>query len=384
MLSIGGLKAAAKRTAFNEKSNVSKDLTKASEVSIIGNKVESDKADKVEQVEKVTIKESDIAKDTLVEKPAALLRPAQRPLNGNGKTTLNAAAPPYIPSAIPFLPIQQAVKRNNSKKAPIYIDNAMPVEQAVTYPTNEAVNDGPKEAIVVPAPLHLNVGPRQHKSQPELKPEQPILRRTQSRSLDGAAPEFQVGAPIAIPHVLPPLPALPALPSYQHVSEQQHKGIGHGHGHGVQPTTSFQLKMDEALVAEYLEDEEPKIVRDAATRTQQEKILAGATEPEEYSEEDSEEFYDEHGYTTGYSFRSRGGDNTTGGVTQVIVPRWNKKICEELDAAKTTTIDNRPQEEVEDEAWDTSMVAEYGDEIFQYMRELEVCPAIPLYHLVMV
>ena len=36
-------------------------------------------------------------------------------------------------------------------------------------------------------------------------------------------------------------------------------------------------------------------------------------------------------------------------------------------------------EELEDEAWDTTMVAEYGDEIFDYMRNLEVCTA---WHLV--
>ena len=28
--------------------------------------------------------------------------------------------------------------------------------------------------------------------------------------------------------------------------------------------------------------------------------------------------------------------------------------------------------DVDDETWDTTMVAEYGDEIFQYMRDLEV------------
>ena len=371
MLTIGGIKAAAKRTAFNEKTNVSKVLTKGSEVSAIGIKVDSDKADKVEVAEKVISKDPDTTKGPLSEKPAALLRPAQRPLNGNGKTTLNAAAPPYVPSAIPVLPTQPAVKRNNTKKAPIYIDNAAPIEQAVTHPTEETVNYPAKEAasyapqqnIVVPAPAQLNVGPRQHKSQPDLKPEQPILRRTQSKSLDGAAAEFQVGAALPIPHVLPPLPALPVLPSYQHVSEQ--------HGHGAQSAASYQQKMEDALVAEYLEDEAPKIIRDTVTRMQQEKILAGAGELEEYSDGDSEEFYDEQGYTTAYSLRSRG-DNTTGGITQVVVPKWSKKVWDELDAARIITNDNRSQEEVEDEAWDTSMVAEYGDEIFEYMRELEV------------
>ena len=33
---------------------------------------------------------------------------------------------------------------------------------------------------------------------------------------------------------------------------------------------------------------------------------------------------------------------------------------------------HQTEEELEEEAWDVSMVAEYGDEIFAYMRELEV------------
>jgi hypothetical protein len=98
------------------------------------------------------------------------------------------------------------------------------------------------------------------------------------------------------------------------------------------------------------------------------------SEPEEYwEEEEEEELYDEQGYTTAHSYRSRG-DNTTGGATTVLFPKVTNKVKKELALAKDIVESSRTAEEIEDEQWDTSMVAEYGDEIFHYMRELEVCP----------
>jgi G2/mitotic-specific cyclin 3/4 len=92
---------------------------------------------------------------------------------------------------------------------------------------------------------------------------------------------------------------------------------------------------------------------------------------EEYwDEEEDEEYYDADGYTTARSLRSRG-DNTTGGVTLVLAPRITAKTKRELEAAKIFVEANRSDEDVEDEQWDTSMVAEYGDEIFEYMHSLE-------------
>ncbi|KAL1798390.1 hypothetical protein ACET3X_002427 [Alternaria dauci] len=92
---------------------------------------------------------------------------------------------------------------------------------------------------------------------------------------------------------------------------------------------------------------------------------------EEYwDEEEDEEYYDADGYTTARSLRSRG-DNTTGGVTLVLAPRITAKTKRELEAAKIFVEANRSDEDVEDEQWDTSMVAEYGDEIFEYMHALE-------------
>ena len=95
-------------------------------------------------------------------------------------------------------------------------------------------------------------------------------------------------------------------------------------------------------------------------------------EPAEYwPVEEDEEYYDADGYTTTRSFRSRG-DNTTGPVTLVICPRVTTRIQEELAAAKAFVESTKSFDDIEEECWDTTMVAEYGDDIFDYMRTLEV------------
>lgn len=97
-------------------------------------------------------------------------------------------------------------------------------------------------------------------------------------------------------------------------------------------------------------------------------------EAEEYwDEEDDEDLYDEQGYTTAHSFRSYGDNTAT--ATTLVVPKKTAKVQRELEAAKLFVDSNRPQEDIDEEEWDVSMVAEYGEEIFEYMRELEVSDA---------
>ena len=97
-------------------------------------------------------------------------------------------------------------------------------------------------------------------------------------------------------------------------------------------------------------------------------------EPEEYwdDEEDDELYEEDEGFVTARSCKSRG-DNTTGGATTILFPKINPKIKNELATAKVLTEERKTYQELEDEAFDTSMVAEYGEEIFSYMKELEVC-----------
>lgn len=65
-------------------------------------------------------------------------------------------------------------------------------------------------------------------------------------------------------------------------------------------------------------------------------------------------------------------------VKSVGVPRFTPHIMAELQAAAVITRNTISQEEVDEETWDVSMVAEYGDEIFEYMKELEVGANIDL------
>ncbi|KAI0205397.1 cyclin-like protein [Astrocystis sublimbata] len=88
--------------------------------------------------------------------------------------------------------------------------------------------------------------------------------------------------------------------------------------------------------------------------------------------DEGEDQYDERGFTTAHSYPSRG-DNTTGGVTTVMFPpRITKKGQAELEKAKQIVESRRTAEEIQEDAWDVSMVAEYGDEIFAYMKQQEL------------
>ncbi|TGZ80579.1 A/B/D/E cyclin [Ascodesmis nigricans] len=77
------------------------------------------------------------------------------------------------------------------------------------------------------------------------------------------------------------------------------------------------------------------------------------------TEEDNEDYTDYHRVTAG--------DNTTGATTQVLIPKWTAKAKKELEylSTKFSAYD-------EEDEGDISMVAEYGEEIFEYMRTLEI------------
>ncbi|KAJ4509757.1 B-type cyclin [Exophiala dermatitidis] len=99
--------------------------------------------------------------------------------------------------------------------------------------------------------------------------------------------------------------------------------------------------------------------------------LARRVEHEEYWDDEDDDNYEEEDYVTARSFRSRG-ENTTGAATAVLFPQMNQRARKEIAAAKQLVEATRSPEEVEDECYDTSMVAEYGDEIFKYMKQLEL------------
>ena len=89
---------------------------------------------------------------------------------------------------------------------------------------------------------------------------------------------------------------------------------------------------------------------------------------DDYDEEYEEELYEANQTMT----RSGVTDNTTGGATVVLCPKHTEQTLREIEEARQVVESTRTPEDIEDDQWDTSMVAEYGDEIFEYMRTLEV------------
>jgi hypothetical protein len=96
----------------------------------------------------------------------------------------------------------------------------------------------------------------------------------------------------------------------------------------------------------------------------------GSHVPSAYEVDDVEDALDSDGYTTARSWGLSG--DLTNGHTTVFNPRCTEKVQAELDAAAAHVIATRSVDDIEEEYWDTSMVAEYGDEIFSYMHDLEV------------
>lgn len=339
MLGANGLKVAAKRTAFGDVSNTAKNLLNPNDDPItIG------KNNGTEVLQKPLAPP---------EKSAAFLRPAQRPLAGvKGFLTNSSTTQPSGTTAASIKPLavdaQQASTKSRtlSRRATTIYKDPVLTESDEAQPVAPAIlqNNAPI------APVHQNLGPRQHKSQPQLKRDEPLLRRTQSKHV-GTAAGVSCGEQISV------------ASNYQGVTEEQPGPVEEHNQESVG---------DEGQEVQQAEEVSIQMHEDIEREDKQLPPLPLVSEPEEYwEEEEEEEVYDEQGYTTAHSYRSRG-DNTTGGATIVLFPKVTNKVKKELAIAKDIVENSRTPEEIEDEAWDTSMVAEYGDEIFSYMRELEV------------
>ena len=121
--------------------------------------------------------------------------------------------------------------------------------------------------------------------------------------------------------------------------------------------------------AQYLVQQQQEGALMQVSKTAEPMITVPQTQvPEQFYDVEEDEFDYEDGYTTA---RSLGMYNSTGDFTTVLAPKYTDKIKAEIQAAKMHVEATRPAEDIEDEQWDTSMVAEYGDEIFEYMRGLE-------------
>lgn len=244
----------------------------------------------------------------------AFLRPPQRPLNGL-KTSSTAQG---LPSQNDFRP-QPVNKQAGTRKATL------------------VYNDAQQQKVQTLS--------RQYRSQPQLKSaEAPVLRRAQSKHVMQGIASSATGDE-----------AINDAP-YEDAVEEQTRPAVEAYDWKSQPGPVGPPITAETNPLEPIPSSGPALL---------------IPEAEEYwDEDDEEEMYDEQGYTTAHSYRSYG-DNTTG-ATSLVAPKRTVKVLRELEEARMYVEANRTPEDIDDEEWDTTMVAEYGDDIFEYMRELEV------------
>lgn len=362
MAQAGGLKAAAKRTAFADLSNALNVPRPSKDDSAIPTKGYA------------TVTEKSVAVIPQDKKPTALSRPAQRPLSVSGLKSLLHNVSSGIPQASvkqPLAEIQQptqsVVQQANVKKLAKKKSTAV-FKDTITNRSDQSKADTidtlPSTA---PLPVHRELPPIQHPQEEEL----PVESRVKTQ----------------------PAHAAQVLSSAVHSSEEvapfRSDGIYIDNNGEVQQyvftedseDTEHQARMPigeidnpARLVTEEFLDQQDHCPDPQDEQEQAELIvkqkLRPVSEPEDYWDEE-DGVYEEEGYVTARSFKSRG-ENTTNGVTTVVFPKVNSKIKKELAAAKELIESTKTAEEIDDETWDTSMVAEYGEEIFGYMRDLEV------------
>lgn len=366
----GGMKAAAKRTAFGDVSNTSILARPSKDDSSIGAKARYTDTEKLVAVQRD-------------KKSAALLRPAQRPLSVSGlkdllhnvtNTGSQAAiklSRVEIPESVhPTTQIANTRKTLTKRNTTVFKDiSQAPLKKS--YPDlQKPVSTG------IPAPLEeLPVIGQEGKGGEEVEP-QDQLRRPKSKSqveieegvvaasLPEASNEAAAGNSDGIY-----IDNNGEIQVYQYPTEDDQETdlntILEDNGIHVAEAKLLHHETSSDQVVET--DEEPP--QPELTRKHR---LTSVSEPEEYwDEEEDEENYDEDGYVTARSYKSRG-ENTMSGATTILFPKVNQKVKRELAAAKELMESIKTGEELNDESWDTTMVAEYGDEIFQYMKELEV------------
>ena len=377
MLHAGGLKLAAKRTAFGDVSNTTNVSRPSKDDSAIGGKVDFSMQEKPLQIQQDR-------------KTASFLRPAQRPISVSGLkgllnnvTTITSQQPskqPLIESKQPSLPtnaVANTRKILTKKSTAVFKDIAPP---SVDQPGLDVLKPLPPTAPAIPIHGELQVQPPLKQTEDVQQSQTELTRR---RSKYAAAQETQ---------------NIAAAPSTEQASSDAAAVL---RSDGIYIDDQGQVRL-----YEYTNDVERVNVVETATtenfatvavqknavetdrenpldarlaKCQPDPLTKSATsyvqEPEEYWDDEGEGNYDEDGYVTARSFKSRG-ENTTGGATTLLFPKVNQKARKEIAAAKDLIEGSKTAEDLEDEAWDTTMVAEYGEEIFQFMKDLEVVPAL--------
>ena len=125
---------------------------------------------------------------------------------------------------------------------------------------------------------------------------------------------------------------------------------------------------DDVSSIDKLETNEVDDVAVVAASAENSMANPNLSEPEEYWDEDETFAHLPHS------------DNTTGGFTTVVFPKYSAQTRHEILMAKEIVEATRTEEDIMEDFYDTSMVAEYTSEIFLFMRQKEVClppPSLP-------
>lgn len=367
-INAGGLKTAAKRTAFGDVSNTANVLRPSKDDSVIHTKGEYNPLEKAipPQQEK---------------KPTALLRPAQRPPSVSAlKSILNSvpgytAQPTFKQTSVevqqpsqPPNPVANTRKIVTKKSTAIFKDSAL-TQPATSVPTLQNIHT----SVAPVAPVHRELPARQQLQEPDAyQDQQPRLTRKQSKHM----PQQETQEQSTAPSTTQTSSEEPPVRSDGIYTDENGQVQLYDY---VDPIELADVQFIET--ASELDGEIPKTIgRPKSEQTSdlryhpeavKKPTLPPVSEPEEYWDDEGEENYDEEGYVTARSIKSRG-DNTTGGATTVLFPKVTQKAKKEIAAAKDLIEGSKTVEELEDDVLDTTMVAEYGEEIFQYMKDLEV------------
>jgi len=372
-----GLKACAKRTAFGDVSNIVAGARLSKDDSTCSHKQGLQLA--VKPVEAINERKS----------AAALLRPAQRPVSvSNLKSFLTRVHPnSELESIVKLVPQdtealhQPANTRKvlNKRSTNIFKDIQVTAGQenepiklrprsSTAEPRDKEVRDlidlAPLNQLRLPLPDFVDA------------PVEPIKEACRLDSESRASDIHQVTQETAWPHDAGDKGDIKAEGDDLEMKAGQQESTSSGLVPKQADAVSATVHILETQAVAMIEGLNPPEVM--VPLNPPDAYQPRRSEPEEYWDEDEGdhdggegEEEEEEGYVTARSFRSRG-DNTTGGMTTILFPQMNQRTRKELSAAKRLVEATRTLEEIEDESYDTSMVAEYGDEIFEYMRQLEV------------
>jgi G2/mitotic-specific cyclin 3/4 len=373
-MNTGVPQAAAKRAVFADKSNISR-----ASIPLDDRKMSNLKLQAVQAKENFTAAQG-AQKD-------AFLRPAQRPSSKGTSflpsATNNGSIQPLTGCALQA-PSHGTVKLNKRASTTVFKDNSVnnntrpSTSGSGTIVTHSVeATDGSRTSSTAP----FSRKPRHHQSQPALKSTQQNQQQVFSLP-DTDVKTLASWEPLAAEKNLPEEDVTTQtayLDAVEELSPEQFPVI--------QPTTTT------VNCSPPVGDPEPRsqIEHIGRDTNQVEDVVVCAADLLDASDHEDEDFYDiDQGFTTAHSYPS-GGDAPHPGVAELAeaeaepsvtvtvmdAPRFSKQVLEEIEAARKHVEKNRSADEVEDELWDISMVAEYGDEIFEYMKEMEVSANIP-------